>query len=539
MANSSRKLAAAALAVPLVAMAANAAAADKTSSTETKIQALQQQLESLQSQIADLKRNAAEQAADNKKQNDEVLNRVAETKKAVDGATKASITNGRPTISSADGRFTASIRANVQADYAYYMQNKSAVGLTGADLSSGGNIRRAQLGVQGKVFGDWSYNFLYDFGDAGTETPGKILYAYLQYDGLAPFALRFGAFAPAYSVEDQVSSSELMFFERNSPTNLIRNVAGSEGRLSVAAIYAGDEFFGSLAYSAKKIAETGYYDEQSAVVGRASYLVINDKAADAHLLIGGGFMHVFKLPDAVANGSTGTLHTLSLSDRPEISVDENSAKLINTGALPANHFTAWGLEIAGNYQNFYLHGNYNALEVARDPSTYTVYTAAATSSAVSAKPASNHFNAWFVQGSWVITGESKPYVPATGTFGNPKPAKPFSLDDGSLGAWELAARYSDTNLNDNTNDPLSLLTGWTVNGATTTKSYTYINQVRGGDQRNVTVGVNWYPNSAIKFQLDYMRINVNHLATSTGAAPSVKQIGQDLQAVALRAQVAF
>lgn len=537
MAHAARKLAAVALSLPVVAISAYAA--EKPAATEAKIQALQQQLETLQSQIADIKKTNEAQIADVKKKNDELAKQAEDSKKAQAGAAKVTLANGRPTFTSADGQFSASIYANGQADYAYYIQGKEARSLSnGPDLSSGANIRRAQLGIQGKVFGDWSYNFLYDFGGGGTETPGKILNAYLQYDGFAPFAVRVGAFAPAYNVEDQTSSSQLMFLERSSPTNMIRNVAGSEGRLAVAAIYAGNEFFGSLAYSASKIAETSQYDEQSAIVGRASYLAINDKESDAHLLIGGGFMHVMKLPDLAATNSVGT-HTLTLSDIPELAVDDNSQKLISTGALNAGHFTAISGEVAGNYQNFYVQGGYNYIQVARAATNYAVYKAAGgTASTVSMKPKSDTFSAWYVQASWILTGESKQYIPATGSFGLPKPTHPFSIKSGDIGAWELAARFSDTDLNAHEDDATSLITGWTSGGV---KTYSFLNAVRGGEQRNITLGLNWYPNNNIRFQLDYMWIDVDRLAntTTTTGNLATKQIGQDLQAVALRAQVAF
>jgi phosphate-selective porin OprO and OprP len=536
MSISTKSFAAAFFAVPLVATLTPTTQAAGAKDTDARIQALQQQLEALQNEITDLKRAQTDQAADAKKQIAEIQDRTAETEKQVKSNAKVSMANGRPTFSSADGNFTASIRANIQTDFGYYMQGRRAASL-GSDLSSGANVRRAQLGVQGKVFGDWSYNFLYDFGGAGYETPGKILYAYLQYDGLAPFAVRVGAFAPAYSIEDQQSSSELMFLERNTPTNMVRNVAGSEGRLGVALIYAGDTAFGSLAYTASKIAETGANDEQQALVGRASYMAINDKENDFHLLLGGGFMHVFKLPDALANGQSGTQHTLSLSDMPEITVDDNSAKLISTGTLGAGHFTAWNLEMAGNYQNVFLQGAYSGIQVSRATTAYTVYSSPTLSTTVKAKPRSNDFSAWYLQASWVITGESKAYVASTGTFSIPKPSKPLSLANGGWGAWEIAVRYSDTDLNDGANDTSGLLTGWTNAGV---KTYTFYNAVRGGEQRNVALGINWYPNNALRFQLDYMWIDIDRLqATSTTTTPSTTPIGQNVQAVALRAQIAF
>ena len=85
-------------------------------------------------------------------------------------------------------------------------------------MSSGGNFRRAQIGLQGKLFGDWSYYFNIDFGSGGstgTESPGHIQQAYIEYDGLAPFAFRIGAHPPStgldnsYAATDQLAAGAL------------------------------------------------------------------------------------------------------------------------------------------------------------------------------------------------------------------------------------------------------------------------------------------------------------------------------------------
>ena len=267
------------------------------------------------------------------------------------------------------------------------------------------------------------------------------------------------------------------------------------------------------------------------------------------MLVGANGTYVIKLPDYVANGGAtlatvpgGTaLATATLSDLPEFSVDSNAYKLANTGALPASHISQWGLESAGNYQNFYGQAGYYGFQVSRTPVAYTVYTAANTSAATAVRPSSNSFSAWYLQSSWILTGESKAYVPATGTFTSPKPAQPFSLSKGDWGAWELAARYSDLNLNDLVSDTSNIVTGWTA----TAKSYTYYNTVRGGDQKIVTLGLNWYPNNAVRFLLDYQWIDVSRLqapaAVSTLGTPALPAVngGQNLQTIALRAQIAF
>jgi phosphate-selective porin OprO/OprP len=77
---------------------------------------------------------------------------------------------------------------------------------------------------------------------------------------------------------------------------------------------------------------------------------------------------------------------------------------------------------------------------------------------------------FYVFGSWVLTGESRPY--SGGYTGNIKP-------NGAGGAWELLLRYSELDLN---------------SGA-----------VAGGREHDWTLGVNWYLTEHFKFQANYIR----------------------------------
>ena len=76
---------------------------------------------------------------------------------------------------------------------------------------------------------------------------------------------------------------------------------------------------------------------------------------------------------------------------------------------------------------------------------------------------------WYLAGSWLLTGESRAY--GGGNVANPRPA-------GRRGAVELLARYSRIDLDDGL--------------------------VRGGRERNWTLGANWYLGSHLKFQANYV-----------------------------------
>jgi phosphate-selective porin OprO/OprP len=101
-------------------------------------------------------------------------------------------------------------------------------------------------------------------------------------------------------------------------------------------------------------------------------------------------------------------------------------------------------------------------------------------------------------------------------FANPDVAAPFAPNSGNWGAWELAARYSDLDLDW---QPGALGTTCPVAGC-----------VRGGEQKIFAVGLNWYLSNNFRLLFDYMFIHVDKLS-GLGA-----QIGQDVSVVGTRFQ---
>ena len=519
-----------------VALANVALASDSSGSTDTRLKALEQELDDVNTQLADLKRSQSDQYGDVNRQ--------------IGGFVQVKLDNGRPTLTSADGNYSLAIRALAQLDWGLYSQSAAAAALPaayGPDLSSGTNFRRVYLGIQGKAFGDWSYNANFDFGGTGgTETPGHIQSVFVQYDGLKPFAFRVGAYPPPANIEDGTSASDTIFLERNAPSDLQRNIAGGDGRDAVSVLYTGDEIFGALSYTGAKVQDSAVFDEQQSLLGRVSDRIWHD--AHSNLVVGVNGTYVIKLPDAVANGlpnlsntpGATALNSLTLSDPPELTIDSNGIKLANTGALPTRHLLQWGLEAAGNFENFYAQAGYYGFEVERAPVAYKVFSSAVASATQILQPSNDNLSAWYVQASWLLTGEEKPYNVANGAFTAPKVLHPFSFgDDAGWGAFELASRYSDLNLNSHVLDTSNVITGWT--GATN-RTYTYFNTERGGDQRILSVELNWYPNNFVKFGFQYEYIQVSRLqspatvtTTGTPVLPTLNG-GQNLSTFAIRSQ---
>jgi phosphate-selective porin OprO/OprP len=371
-------------------------------------------------------------------------------------------------------------------------------------LSSGANFRRAQIGLQGKLFGDFAYYFNMDYGSGGgtgTESPGHIQQAYLEYDGLAPFALRIGAHPPSTGLDDSYAATDQLLLERAAPADAARNMAGGDGRDSVEAVYLGDTLFASLAYTGDKTQATGVFDEQQAVVGRIADVVYSN--ADWRFVMSGAGADVFRPGDT--SSASNAARAFTISNPPELNVDDNSTKFVSAAGANVADAWNWNLESAVTYDNFLAQGGY--FKYGMDLRGATALRG-------------QDFDGWYAEGSWVLTGETRGWSTATGSFTSPKPRVNFSLPGGGWGAWEVAARYSDLNLNDN----VGIIGSAAPAGG-----------IRGGEQHIAALGLNWYPDAALKFMLQVQNVQVNRINPGT---PFGSQ-NQNYDTLALRSQIAL
>lgn len=436
---------------------------------------------------------------------------------------------GRPTISSSDGRYSVALRGLVQADAAHYDQEGQRIaaqdfrrGSVGGspnretnaaqDLSDGAYFRRARLGVEGVFNRDFGYRFVAEFAGSGTEGPARINDAWVSYTGFAPFTVQAGAFSPPANMEDGTSPEDALFIERASASEISRSLGGADGRLGVGIRGATTRWMGALTFTGRTVNDAEVFDSQAALVGRIGHLLATSDDYNIHVGLSGTY--VFRVADQ--GFGVNPRHAIRLRDRPEARID--SARLIDTGAIDARHASAFGLELGAQYKNLYLQA---------EDFTFGIDRAAANLS-------DPQFSGYYVQGSWILTGERRRYNMANGSFQNPRPYSP-ALGGGGIGAWELAARFSDMNLNDRQGAAGSANT---------------LDGVRGGDQRIWTLGVNWYPNANMRMTLDYLDIDVRRLnpaglgaATPFGPAPATPpagvQIGQKAKIWAVRSQFSF
>ena len=208
-------------------------------------------------------------------------------------------------------------------------------------------------------------------------------------------------------------------------------------------------------------ADNGNGNEGNGVAGRLTYTPIKEKNRIIHF-------------GASAEYRKHTDDAVRYRERPESHI--SNVRLVDTGTLNSvDHTTQWGLETAAVMGPFSAQGEYIRVSVDRN------------------RNSDLDFNGWYAFASWFATGESRHYK--KGAFGRVKPKS--VVGKGGHGAWEIAARISKIDLTDS--------------------------GVDGGEQKNFTLGVNWYATPSIRFMANYVNVfDQNRRGTSD--EPSLVQV---------------
>jgi phosphate-selective porin OprO/OprP len=474
-----------------------AAAQSTPQSSNTRIQAIEGQINALQDELQNLK-------SDLSNTNSELRKSQNETKKAQDEAHKAksqadaaaastpliTFPHGRPTFSNADQSASLSLGLQVQFDTGGYFQDNHGADVQppGArELNAGSTVRRAKIFVVGR-FGDWGVNLTPEFGGAPDGTV-SLYEANLNYTGFKPVTATVGYFRPWYSLQDSQSTNDFLLMERPSIVEIARGLAGGDARASLGLKASTNDYFAS-AY----LTGGTWGDQNGGLLNREQLGGVLRVAArpfhgeDWNTHVGFSGSAVFAPAKSNSHQPGETIESIRLRDRPELRIDTN--RLIDTGDIDTDKAGTLDFELGGNWHNFLLQGEYIRIDVDRNQD-----------SAV-------HFDGGYVEGSWVITGESRKYDPSVAAWKRPVPAHPFNPASGEdgWGAWELAARYSMTDLDSR--------------------------DVDGGRQQVFGLALSWYPTELVRFvmQGDYVDVDRNVDGT---------EVGQNFWNLALRCQFAL
>ncbi len=343
-------------------------------------------------------------------------------------------------LDSTDHTFRVKIGGRMQNDWAFITEDQDIKDSFGS-LANGTEFRRARLYLSGLLYDQIEFKFQYDFAEGDVDF--KDVYMGLT-DLPVVGGLRIGHFKEPFSLEKLTSSNYITFMERGLPSALfpsrstgfmLHNHALNQRVTWAVGAFKGSDNFGDRTsdgefnFTGRLTALPWYQDN-----GR--YLV--------HL----GLAYSYRNPND---------NQVRFRARPEVHL---APRFVDTSTLTADNLQMVGLEGAIVYGPASLQGEY-------------------THATVDTAGGNPQLGGFYVYGSYFLTGENRNYKSSKGAFERIRPARNFHYGSWTApGAWEIAARYSHIDLNDQGS--------------------------AGGRLDDLTLGLNWYLNPNTRIMANYV-----------------------------------
>jgi phosphate-selective porin OprO/OprP len=336
-------------------------------------------------------------------------------------------------IKSGDGDFQLRLSAYVQADGRTFI---------GDDQPAATNtffIRRARPILQGTVGRHHSFSIVPDFGQGATVVQD----AYYENTYVTQAKLRAGKFKTPFGLERLETDPNTHFAELALPSSLVPN-------RDIGAQIAGQSEEGTVAYA------IGVFN------GNPDNTTTDADTNDSKDAVG----RVFFTHRGFGAG-VGATYGKQAAALPSFKTTGGQTFFSYTGAL------ADGERVRLSPQGYYYAGPFGLLGE---------YVQSAQEIRKSGTLSKVKHSAWQAATSIVLTGEKNSYADGI------TPAYPFDPRNGHWGAFELAARFSELNIDDDV---------FALGFASPTSS---VSRARGR-----AVGINWYLTRHVKYVLNYER----------------------------------
>jgi len=355
-------------------------------------------------------------------------------------------------LDSQDKNFKLKFGGRIMWDHAYLDQNEELTESFGELISPNGTeFRRVRFFMSGVLYKNFEFKLNVDF--AGGITTLKDAYIGIKNLPIVG-TVRVGHVKEPLRFDALTSSKYIVFLERGIPADIANERNNGillmndffDDKLSVqAGLFRNADANGNDKLAGKAVALTY----------RITTLAIND--VENEKLLHFGASHSYRKPDRLE---------YIVSVRPKSHL---SKKYISTGNIPdvetVNIFNVEAVYSKGpftfqaEYLTDFVHQNTEDIS-----QTY-------------------NFENYYVQLSYFLTGEHRPYKSSYDTFGRVKPKKNFMDGTKGAGAFEVALRYGYTNLNSK--------------------------DIYGGTQGDITVGANWYLNPVSRIMFNYVYTNID------------------------------
>jgi len=455
------------------ALAQDAAPTEREKALEKKVEEMQKRLDELSKKVGDGTSRAG----------DELEARVAElekvTKKDKDGL--FSYWGNGIRMDSAGGAFKLKIGGRIQSDWSYFMHTaaaedrlppavagKAATSTTPAvppvtqQIEAGEEFRRARLYIGGQIYDNVEFMNEYDFA-GGVVTAREVWIGVKKL----PFMVQVGQFKEPTGTEELTSDLFIPFLERSagdgafSPqykTGVMVSDTAWEEKLSWQACVTRNS---AASGNSTGNMRTGENNVTARIAGRPWS---NDN----------GQYFTFGFAGSVR---TPTNDKAGFSSTPELHL---APKFVDTGTL-------------GIWKEDLLEADLGFVS-----GPFWAYADAFGAWCKRSSPDGNvNFDAWGLSAGYFLTGESRPYKASNSTYDRVKPKANFDGKGGG-GAWEIAARFDQIDLNDS--------------------------DVEGGKEDILTLGLSWYLNPNTRWMLDFVHARQRTLGIWINAVETRVQI---------------
>ncbi len=332
-------------------------------------------------------------------------------------------------------------------------------------IGNGISIRRARFAVKGQVDKNWYGEFDMDLANGLVELKDAIL----RYTGIPNLELQVGNFKENFSIQRNTTSRYLQFIERPMVCSALTpsrhvgiNAKYAKDWLWVSGGVFGPEIAGAeeWEYISGNNKDSGY-DAGYSLTGKAVFRPLyKSTTSSLHL----GAAASYRTPKASAE----KYGCYRASARNSTSI--NRKKYLDTDDLPGyDHNLLWTAELAGHwnglrYEAAYVQDNVKFKADAADPTP-------------------RQFWGWYAQAGYLLFGGHQRYDANGGKYTKVKPGK-------NWGDIELCARYEYCDLTDG--------------------------NVYGGAAQAYTLGINYWVNNNVKFQVNYQFNDNDRYANGKG-----------------------
>jgi len=310
---------------------------------------------------------------------------------------------GAPEITS-DGGWSFKPRGRLQIDAGTI---SSPAGTNDASAGFGSEIRRAFLGVEGKMPGGFGYRAEVDIASSEVE----ITELFVNYQASPELVLTLGQVKPFWGLEEMTSDLFTTLTERAA----VNNAFGYERRLGVSGAWTSGPVIVQAGVFTDNIADLN--DDENNSLSFDGRVVFAPELGDSLLHLAGS-VHLRNLND----GGTSVRYRV----RPFIHTPD--IRFIDTGTISATGENGYGIEAAWIAGRFHATGEWHWQQVEAGDSA----------------PDPTFSGGYAEVGMFLTAGDTRTY--RAGVFDRIRPANP--VGEGGIGAIQLNLRYDYLDLSD-------------------------------------------------------------------------------------------